>query len=293
MGPLHPIEILFLLLLSLGQMSGPGKGMAGAREPACSECHSDLLEYQLMHYPAEDACNNCHEATGTPHPSGDGPGFRLIDKVPELCYYCHEEPRQQSSVHGPHLKGECLACHDAHGSEAGSLLIESDPELCLGCHKQVFRTDSTEVSDIRKLVGGRNRAHSAIELGGCMSCHRAHGSEFRALLVDSYPQEDYLPALPENFSLCFLCHDPDLMNAQETDWATGFRNGTSNLHWLHINGNKGRNCRMCHNIHGSPQAFMVEEQLGFGQWEMQMNFTVEEQGGSCLPGCHGKLSYRR
>jgi hypothetical protein len=37
----------------------------------------------------------------------------------------------------------------------------------------------------------------------------------------------------------------------------------------------------------------VEESLGFGNWEMQMNFIPDEQGGSCLPGCHGKLSYRR
>lgn len=278
MGPLHPIEILLLILLSYGQMSRPGMDGTGAGEQDCTECHSDLLEYGLMHYPAEDACNNCHEPTGATHPSADSLGFRLTDKVPELCYYCHEEPVRQSSAHDPHMKGECLACHDAHGSDAGSLLREPDPVLCMGCHK---------------LVGGPKRAHSAIELGGCMSCHLAHGSEFRTLLVDSYPKEDYVPAQPENFSLCFLCHDPDLMNAEETDWATGFRNGTKNLHWLHINGNKGRNCRMCHNIHGSPLAFLVEERIGFGQWEMRMNFTVEEQGGSCLPGCHGKLSYRR
>jgi predicted CXXCH cytochrome family protein len=292
MGHMTLMNIL-LLLLSLCQLAGPGKDLADAREPDCRECHSDLLEKEMMHYPAEDACDNCHESTGASHPSGDSLGFRLMDRVPELCYYCHEEPMSQSSAHGPHLRGECLACHDAHGSETRSLLMEPDPVLCLSCHKQIFRTDSTEVSNIRQLVGGRKRAHSAIALGGCMSCHKPHGSAFRALLVDSYPQEDYLPALPENFALCFLCHDPDLMIAEKTDRATGFRNGTKNLHWIHINGNKGRNCRMCHNIHGSSQAFLVEERLGFGQWEMRMNFTVEEQGGSCMPGCHGNLSYRR
>jgi predicted CXXCH cytochrome family protein len=136
-------------------------------------------------------------------------------------------------------------------------------------------------------------AHSAIEGGGCMSCHQAHGSDRHDLLVGNYPEEDYLPARTENFEICFLCHDTDLMLAEETEWGTAFRNGKRNLHWLHMNGNKGRNCRMCHNIHGSSRPFLVEDIVGFGNWEMRMNFIPEEQGGSCLPGCHGKLSYQR
>ena len=126
-----------------------------------------------------------------------------------------------------------------------------------------------------------------------MSCHQAHGSDFRALLVDRFPEVDYVSASTENFELCFLCHDTDVMNAGETEYGTGFRNGKKNLHSLHMNGNKGRNCRMCHNIHVSPQSFLLEVEVGFGSWEMQMNFVQEAQGGSCLPGCHGKLSYRR
>ena len=252
-----------------------------------------MLEFELMHYPAEDACDNCHEPTGADHPSADSLGFRLMDEVPEMCYYCHEEPMQQSSTHVPHASGQCLACHDAHGSETGSLLRRTDPDLCLSCHKQEYRTDSTETSNIGRLLGGNYRVHSAIELGGCMSCHQAHGSAFRALLADGYPEEDYLPGEPDSFGLCFMCHDPDLMNLQETDRATGFRDGQRNLHWLHINGNKARNCRMCHNIHGSPLPFLIEQRVGFGSWEMPINFTVEEDGGSCMPGCHARLSYRR
>jgi predicted CXXCH cytochrome family protein len=267
--------------------------MAVAQQvPACRECHSDLLENELMHYPVEGACDNCHESTGAAHPS-DSLGFRLMDKVPELCYYCHEEPMQQTFLHEPFAKGECLGCHDAHGSSGSSLLRLPDPDLCLGCHNHDFRTDSTETLNIKRLVSGKMQAHSAIDGGGCLSCHLSHGSEFRVLLADNYPEEDYLPSLTENFGLCFLCHDTDLLTAPETEWGTGFRNGTTNLHWIHINGDKGRNCRMCHNIHGSPLPLLMEEKLLFGNWEMRINFIQEEQGGSCLPGCHGKLSYRR
>jgi len=286
------INILIVLVLPFGR---PSLNESRREQPqaTCTECHSDLVEHGVMHYPAEDACDNCHESTGASHPSDDSAGFRLMDGIPALCFYCHEEGEQQSQTHVPHKQGNCLDCHDAHGSSEPSLLLSPDPGLCLSCHNQEYRGDSTYTANIARLVQGRMLAHSAIAGGGCLSCHQAHGSQFRALLVSPYPEEDYLPALVSNFELCFLCHDTDLLEAEETEWGTGFRNGKSNLHQLHMNGNKGRNCRMCHNLHGSPLPFLVEETVGFGSWEMQMNFVPEEQGGSCLPGCHGKLSYKR
>jgi predicted CXXCH cytochrome family protein len=287
------IDLLIVLSLSISGSEDRGVMAIDRQLPACKECHSDMVDRNVMHYPAEDACDNCHEATGASHPSADSLGFSLMDQTPALCYYCHEENEEKAHPHQPVKGGDCLACHDAHGSSESSLLRSSDPDICLSCHNRDYRSDSTETLNIRRLVRGRMKAHSAIEGGGCMSCHQSHGSKFRALLVDQFPEADYLPALTENFELCFLCHDTDLMNAQETEWGTGFRNGKKNLHWLHMNGNKGRNCRMCHNIHGSSLPFLVEEMVGFGNWEMQMNFVPEEQGGSCLPGCHGKESYRR
>lgn len=259
----------------------------------CKNCHEALLGKVLMHYPAEDDCMSCHESTGASHPSADSAGFRLMDRVPELCYYCHEENQQMTLPHLPLKEGKCLGCHDPHSSDPPSLLRLPDPDLCLSCHNQAYRTDSSETKNIGRLVQGKMIAHSAIEGGGCMSCHQAHGSDRHSLLVENYPEEDYLPALTENFGLCFLCHDTDLMLAEETEWGTAFRNGKRNLHWLHMNGDKGRNCSLCHNIHGSSRPFLVEEHVGFGNWEMRMNFVPEEQGGSCLPGCHGRLSYQR
>ena len=270
----------------------PFRGVS--ESPECTECHQDLVKRDVMHYPAEDACDNCHESTGASHPSADSLGFRLMDQLPALCFYCHEEATAMAHVHEPVVEGKCLACHDAHGSIQASLLLQEDQELCLGCHNKSYSSDSSETINISRLVLGNNRVvHSAIDALGCRTCHQAHGSDKRALLVDAYPAEDYLPAETENFGLCFLCHETDILEAEETDWATGFRNGKQNLHRLHINGNKGRNCRMCHNLHGSTQPFLMEEEVAFGSWEMKLNFIPDEQGGSCLPGCHGKLSYSR
>jgi len=293
---IHLILIEFFLCFSIPfQGTSPPEVRDFIEEaPACVECHSDLVNKELTHYPAEDACDNCHEATGASHPSEDSLGFRLMDAVPALCFYCHEEGAAQAFGHKPYTGGNCLGCHDAHGSAHAALLLNEEKELCLGCHNRVFQGDGSATSNISRLVkGGRQVVHSAINGMGCLICHRAHGSEFRALLVDAYPEEDYVPASTEKFGLCFLCHDTGILDEEETEWATGFRNGKQNLHRLHIQGNKGRNCRMCHNLHGSTQPFLVEERVGFGNWEMNLNFVPEEDGGSCLPGCHGKLSYTR
>ncbi len=282
---------IFILLPLWGRGEIP-VGNDVRQELACKECHSDLVEFAVMHYPAEDACDNCHEATGEEHP-GENRGFKLMDQSPALCFYCHEEIPQQDHPHQPLVKGSCLDCHDVHGSAETALLKSPEQELCLSCHNKTYTTDSSETINIRRLVKGKMLPHSAIEGGGCVACHQAHGSGKRNLLVEPYPADNYLPAKTEEFGLCFLCHDTDLLEAEETEWGTNFRNGKQNLHQLHINGNKGRNCRMCHNLHGSQQIFLMEEQVGFGNWEMNMNFIPEEKGGSCQPGCHAKLSYSR
>jgi predicted CXXCH cytochrome family protein len=287
------IEFLTILLFFFNGQIGLGPFMSGMQQPDCLDCHGDLLEGKQVHYPAEDDCNNCHESTGVFHPLQDSAGFQLMDRIPALCYYCHEERVKSVYPHQPVEQGNCLGCHDAHGSTGPSLLRLPEPDLCLSCHNQDFRTDSTQTVNISRLVNKKMIVHTAITDGGCMVCHQSHGSEFRALLVDRFPAEDYLPAKSENFELCFLCHNTGILDKEETESDTGFRNGKQNLHWVHINGEKGRNCRMCHNIHGSPQPFLIEEIVGYGNWEMRMNFVPEEQGGSCLPGCHGKLSYRR
>ncbi len=287
------IEMVFALLLPDPARHTGASADGLWQDGGCVDCHSDLVEHEVMHLPATDACDNCHESTGASHPEEGVKGFKLMDHLPELCFYCHEEHPDPAHGHLPVANGECVSCHDAHGSSNALLLQLPEQELCLSCHNRVYRSDTSETADIRRLVRGKAIAHSAIEGGGCIACHQAHGSDYRALLNTPYPGEDYLEAKTENFALCFLCHDTGIIDEEETEWATNFRDGTRNLHALHIKGNKGRNCRMCHNLHGSPQIYLVEESVGFGNWEMQMNFVPGENGGSCMPGCHGKLSYAR
>lgn len=292
-------QLLFIELficLSLPWNQAPGKAEAGLsyQTSDCLECHEDLLNKEMKHYPAEDACDNCHEATGATHPFGDSLGFRLMDSSPALCYYCHEEAEAFAFAHTPVMEGQCLDCHDAHASSRSSLLLDTETELCLSCHDRDYGKDGKGTGNIGKLIRGSQRVvHTAITEMGCTTCHQAHGSEFPSLLADSYPEEDYVPSEAENFGICFLCHDSDILEAEESEWATGFRQGKVNLHRVHIQGNKGRNCRMCHNIHGSAKPFLIEESVVFGSWEMPLHFVPSPEGGSCLTGCHKKLSYTR
>ena len=293
MNRFYLVHIL-IILFCIGAMEGKyGRISKEVQDEECIDCHKDHMEHEVMHMPAEDACDNCHMSTGDTHPQDGIRGFTLMDRLPDLCFYCHEESISPSHGHQPVEKKECLSCHDVHGSSEAVLLKSPEQELCLSCHNRTYKTDSTETINIRQLILPNRMVHSAITGGGCIICHQSHGSEFRALLIEQYPEEEYVPAMTENFELCFQCHDTDIMNAEETEWGTSFRNGARNLHQLHINGNKGRNCRLCHNLHGSSQKFLVEEKVRFGNWEMNMNFIPQEQGGSCLPGCHDRKSYLR
>ena len=113
------------------------------------------------------------------------------------------------------------------------------------------------------------------------------------LLSKPFPSGSYAPAVKENFAMCFNCHKSELMEKPVTTTATGFRNGDKNLHAVHINGEKGRSCVICHNPHGATNDHLINDKTTFGNWEMPIRFKPLENGGSCQPGCHAERKYER
>ena len=155
-------------------------------------------------------------------------------------------------------------------------------------------SDNHQISNIKKIITESNYVHGALEMGGCAGCHTPHASEFPKLLIASFPGNSYAHSSEKDFELCFSCHGRDLLMYPETSFSTDFRDGIRNLHYLHVTkGLRGRNCIVCHDVHGSDQPKLMAASADFGKWHMKIDFKKTETGGSCAPGCHRVKEYDR
>ena len=193
---------------------------------------------------------------------------------------CHPGLQQDSAIHPEDVS--CGSCHaggmDIHGQDGKKMQLSE--KMCAGCHEeqQVNYT----------------YPHPPVATGDCYLCHNPHGDMDRMLLPEDFSLDMYVKYSEEEYKLCFLCHKRDLLMFPDTSFSTEFRDGIKNLHYLHITkSNYGRNCMVCHAVHGAGQPKMIRESSRFGDWEMQLNFNKTLTGGSCAPGCHRMQSYTR
>lgn len=304
------------------------KLVRGAMKGLCGQCHADHISFTVLHGPVENgACTACH----APHES-DAPKL-LVKQPPELCFGCHLEIQQAvkkkhvhpalemgcTECHNPHgsahrrllsaegqdacfechdeiaenvakaavphpaLKSEkgCISCHDPHASDNPKLLASPQKDTCLGCHKDLIGRTATVL-------------HRPIEEGKCAACHEPHGSKNPKLLVREFPSDVYVPYTDTSYALCFGCHSRDLLQYPDTSFATGFRDGERNLHYVHVhNTEKGRSCKLCHAVHASSNPKLIADTVPFGSWSLPIKYAKTETGGSCAPGCHKPRSYDR
>ncbi|MCA9285373.1 MAG: cytochrome c3 family protein [Phycisphaerales bacterium] len=266
----------------------------------CLTCHAEIQaqgEPGLhMHAALEEGCTRCHDAHASNHK------YQLLGEAPGLCLSCHQArfdqiTRSSKVVHGAVMaEGGCTGCHEPHSSRLASLQRGNQPEICLDCHNVSLETaDGEPIVNMVKLLADNPDHHGPIREGNCTSCHEAHAAEHFRLLKEDYPPEFYAPFNIDTFKLCFMCHQPDLVLKENGTGLTGFRNGARNLHWLHVNQQKGRTCRACHEVHASKRPAHIREAVPFGSggWLLEINFEQNEHGGSCSPGCHSPKSYAR
>jgi predicted CXXCH cytochrome family protein len=135
----------------------------------------------------------------------------------------------------------------------------------------------------------------------------SHAGSQPKLLAAKYSTERYPKKFTEeNYALCFECHDSTLVTASGADDTTNFRNGSKNLHNVHVQGalipnkygiikrGKARSCVGCHDPHGSSQPFdLVRQYECQGIFCYTMTFYPLEDGGKCMVGCHKPRSYHR
>lgn len=249
----------------------------------CAECHveiQELLKKPDVHPALNGGCTSCHNPHGSAHP------MLLAEEGSAACFACHDDigtKVEKSPVVHAAVRSEkgCASCHSPHASDNAKLLLAPEKESCLGCHKTVITKNMTTL-------------HGPIKEGKCTPCHDPHAGQFAKLLVAEFPPNPYAPYTDKEYALCFSCHKRDLVQYPDTSFATGFRDGERNLHYLHVNNKqKGRSCKLCHDLHGSSQAKLMADSVPFGKWSLPLKFVKTETGGSCAPGCHKMQSYDR
>jgi predicted CXXCH cytochrome family protein len=144
---------------------------------SCLQCHVALTKRAVSHEAVSD-CSACHvQEKGNLHrfkPSAEGG---------KMCAPCHDLPKTTDKyVHGPVAVGDCLACHDPHGSANPKLLKMPGSKLCENCHEEMTAK-----------LAAKRYVHAPVK-ADCAGCHDPHSSRFRYQLKS------------EGTVLCLSCH---------------------------------------------------------------------------------------
>lgn len=168
-------------------------------ELACSDCHNPMATISpsglLRSASGNETCLKCHQKTAMefrkrshmPLPEGKlsctdchnphGANTRALvkaDTVNQLCYTCHAEKRGPFLWEHAPVRGNCLNCHFAHGSNHEKLLVVTKPFLCQQCHGQT--THPNDLFTRGNLATGA-RPDERILNRSCLNCHtQIHGS---------------------------------------------------------------------------------------------------------------------
>lgn len=266
----------------------------------CLDCHeefADVLKRRHMHAPARTACTACHNPHNAAQPK------LLLAESGALCKSCHVKTKVISETakvkHRALSEGkQCNNCHDPHGSSISRLLTALPFELCTNCHNRdtMAGADGKKLQNMKALLDANPVWHGPVAERDCSVCHEPHGSANFRLLNEYYPPEFYAPYDRRNYELCMTCHREKAFSSAETTTLTGFRNGAQNLHFVHVQqGNRGRTCRACHEVHATKQKSLIREGVpyGSGGWVLALNYKRTETGGSCEKTCHQQRAYSR
>ena len=159
----------------------------------CQGCHDEVVNATFakgrLHWPVADkrGCVSCHNPHAAKHDK------LLVANGANLCGRCHADTLKRIAAtpvgHKPVAEGACTACHSPHGSNLPYLVDQ--PSLlaaCAQCH-DYQQHSAHPIGD--EAVDPRNK-NLRID---CLSCHKAHGTEFKWMLLTATTKE-----------LCTRCH---------------------------------------------------------------------------------------
>lgn len=277
-------------------------GPVPVKGPAlCLGCHEEfdgVMKRPHTHKPARGDCTTCH------NPHNAASRKLLLQEPLALCTNssCHDKiGKVVSNAKVPHkavsTNAKCGNCHDPHGSAVAKLLLQSPFDLCLSCHNVDTATDANgkKLQNIKAWLDNNKVRHGPVRDKDCSGCHVPHGSDHFRLLEEDYPKDFYAPFDVRTYALCFSCHNDDAFSKAQTT-LTKFRNGTKNLHFVHLQqSGRGRTCRACHEVHASNQKNHIRAGVPYGSsgWMLKLNYRETATGGSCEKTCHAEKEYKR
>jgi len=186
------------------------------------------------------------------------------------CYKCHRSKVTAPFVHSGLADKECTPCHSTtagnHQSDHTLYGVkDKSSKVCYECHENKSNEKSV---------------HPPIQENDCLGCHAPHAANFK-----------YQLGVPVQ-KLCFECHDRSLVTEKETE-KNGFRDGTSNLHYLHAGEKNAIPCLSCHDVHASSQLHLMRPKGTNGKEAVTITYSTTPKGGNCTVSCHDALGYER
>ncbi len=217
---------LLLLVVFVFLLLAAGFPSAAAAASSCvtAKCHPGLADRPHAHEPvAAGDCGECHrQRPQVAHPAPRGQAsFELVTAGAALCYQCHDR-FSGGTMHEPVAAGDCLECHDVHGSDSRGMMKKGDDgqPVCFSCH------------DDEPFAG--KYGHGPAASGACGSCHEPHVAANPKLLRRS------------GNSLCLGCHE---------DLAAGL-NRARNVHQPLVK----ESCQACHAVHSSSHPHLLTDE---------------------------------
>jgi DmsE family decaheme c-type cytochrome len=224
-------------------MTNPATAEFSLSARVCASCHENSHQQNMRernpHADNGVGCADCHGIHGVKRAG------LLKDKEVKLCYGCHTDIRGEFAQPYRHpVWDEIVRCSDCHMSLAENKHLLSYGYMDQACFKCHAYFQGPFPYEHQATIGWSTQE------GGCMACHRAHGSSVPRMLNQPYDPPDY--------SLCSQCHSVPGHNYNS-------RHGDE---WA------GVPCNDCHvDIHGS--------------YTSRYYFSAELQSQGCFnTGCH-------
>jgi predicted CXXCH cytochrome family protein len=277
--------------------ANPGPIKQSSVNENCYSCHEDvrdIMARKYKHVPAVEFCTDCHNAHNSVEKA------LLGEELVSLCLKCHAGIKTQLAKgrvqHDAVTKDKkCSNCHNPHASNVERILIALPFDLCVRCHSRdgMVSDDGKPMTNFKEWLADNKIWHAPIRAKDCSACHKTHAADNFRLLVNEYPAAFYAPYERKVYALCYGCHNDRVVSSEETTTLTHFRDGSRNLHYVHVHRERGRTCRACHEVHAAKQDHRIRESVPYGKsgWELKVGYTKLPDGGSCAKTCHETRTY--